>query len=98
RTGSPVPDSRFLNTGPDVVSATVTASTPRTDAFCHVAQPWSSNTQVKFSGTYPLPMRFVASATLQNLAGIPLAANYPAPSAAIAPSLGRNLSAGANTT
>jgi hypothetical protein len=76
----------------------MTASTPRTEAFCRVVPPWSANTQIKFSGTYPLPLMFMLSATLQNLPGIPDQANYVAQSAAIAPSLGRNLSAGANTT
>jgi hypothetical protein len=64
--------------------------------FCHNVQPFEGATQVKFSGAYPLPLDFQVSATYQDLPGIPVAASYTASNASIAPSLGRNLSAGAN--
>jgi hypothetical protein len=68
-------------------------------AFCHVILPWSAQTQFKFAGTYPLPWwGLQTSATFQNLAGIPIFANYVATNAQIAPSLGRNLAAGAAGT
>ena len=46
------------------------------------------------SGTFPLPHNFVASGIFQNFAGPNITASYPAPTAAIAPSLGRNLAGG----
>jgi len=61
--------------------------------FCHIAQPWSANTQVKFSAVYPLPWSFNASVVYQNLAGFPILATYVPTNADIKPSLGRNLSA-----
>ena len=75
-------------------SATNTTS-PRTSSYCHIARPWASATQVKFLVVYPLPWGLRTSATYQNIPGIPITASYPATNAEIAPSLGRNLSAGA---
>ena len=49
--------------------------------------------QVKANGSYPLPGDVVVSGTLQNVAGPVITANYTAPNAVIAPSLGRNLAA-----
>ena len=66
--------------------------------FCHVEQPWSAQTQVKFSVVYPLPYSFNASAVYQNLAGFPITATYVPTNAEIKPSLGRNLSACPNQT
>ena len=37
--------------------------------FCETTVPWGAATQVKFTGSYPLPLGFQASATLQNLPG-----------------------------
>ena len=59
--------------------------------FCHDAQPWSAGTQMKLAAIYPLPLGLRASATLQNLPGIPQGATLLATNAQIAPSLGRNL-------
>jgi len=53
---------------------------------------------VKFSGSYELPWGIVTSATYQNAAGPSITANWLATNAAIAPGLGRNLSAGATAT
>jgi len=53
---------------------------------------------VKFSGTIPLPYQFYTGITYQNLPGIPYYASFVFRNADIAPSLGRNLSAGANGT
>jgi hypothetical protein len=63
------------------------------DGFCHVREPLSSNTQVKFSVVYPLPWSFNASAVYQNLAGFPILTTYVPSNAEIKPSLGRNLAA-----
>jgi hypothetical protein len=63
-----------------------------------VVPPWSAATQIKFSGTIPLPYQFQAAVTYQNLPGIPYYGSFVFRNADIAPSLGRSLSAGANAT
>lgn len=85
---------------PQLTFAGPTAGTtgPRSDAYCKVVPPWSADTQVKFSGTIPLPYQFHTGVTYQNLPGIPYYASRVFRNADIAPSLGRNLSAGANGT
>jgi len=70
----------------------------RTNAYCDVVPPWSADTQVKVSGTIPLPYQFYTGVTYQSLPGIPYYASAVFRNADIAPSLGRNLSAGANGT
>ena len=74
--------------------STVGVQAPRSPAYCHVSPPWSAGTQVKFLFVYPLPWALQASATYQNMSGIPITAAAPFTSAQIAPSLNRNLSAG----
>src|SRR5712691_9529371 len=65
--------------------------------FCQVSPPFLAD--LKLSGSYPLPWGGVQlSATIQSSPGSPMAATYVATNAQIAPSLGRNLSAGANGT
>jgi hypothetical protein len=80
------------NTSPPTVTTGTTQ--PRTPEFCHVSPPWSAGTQVKFLLVYPLPLGLQASATYQNMSGIPVSATNPTTNAQIAPTLGRNLSAG----
>jgi hypothetical protein len=70
--------------------------TPRTEAFCDVRPPFL--TQYKFYGSYPLPWGLSASATFQSTPGPEITASYTARNSEIAPSLGRNLSSGANGT
>jgi hypothetical protein len=82
----------------------------KSDAFCHITPPWSAGTQVKVTGTYPLPAGFAVSGNFQNLPGVligsiattgttpPGAATLTYTNAEIAPSLGRNLSAGPTAT
>jgi hypothetical protein len=77
------------NTSPPVVTPGVVQ--PRTTAYCHVSPPWLAGTQVKFLLVYPLPLGLQASATYQNMAGIPVTATNPTSNALIAPSLGRNV-------
>ena len=67
--------------------------------FCKNTQPWlKGGTQLKFNAIYPLPFSFQVAATVQNLPGISVSANNTFTNAQIAPSLGRNLSAGAAGT
>jgi hypothetical protein len=53
---------------------------------------------VKFAGSYELPWGVQTSLTYQNAAGPAILSNWTATNAAIAPGLGRNLSAGATAT
>jgi hypothetical protein len=89
--GTTVTDSCYQNANPSVG---VAGTTPRTDAFCHIAPSWwDSGGQVKFSGSYPLPYDAQVSAVYQNLPGPAVTASYVVTNATIAPSLGRNLAA-----
>jgi hypothetical protein len=69
---------------------------PLSPAFCDVVTPWLF--QLKLSSTFGLPYGFRTGLTYQNIPGIPIYATYVATNAQIAPSLGRNLSAGARGT
>ena len=60
--------------------------------FCHQDTGYVS--QVKLSGSYPLPWNVHVSAAFQSLAGQPLLANGVFSSAQVRPSLGRDLSTG----
>jgi hypothetical protein len=61
--------------------------------FCEDRNPWANQTQVKLSGSYPLPYGIQTSVVFQNLPGINRTASYVATNAQIFPSLGRNLAA-----
>jgi hypothetical protein len=62
-----------------------------------VSPPYQA--QVKAFITYPLPLwNLRTSATFQSLPGPEITAQYVAPNAVIAPSLGRNLAAGSGGT
>ena len=61
--------------------------------FCRVTLPFGGQTQVKISGAYPLLWDIQASATYQDLPGIPISASYVAANAESRPFLGRNLGA-----
>jgi len=82
-----------LSTGSTVTDQCFVVDSPQQLYQCHVAQPWSANTQLKFQGVAPLPQKFQLSANFQMLPSIPQAANFAVGNAAIAPSLGRPLSA-----
>ncbi|MEP7310390.1 MAG: carboxypeptidase regulatory-like domain-containing protein [Acidobacteriota bacterium] len=82
-----------LSTGSTVTDQCFTVDSPQQLYQCHVAQPWSANTQLKFQGVAPLPRGFQLSANFQMLPSIAQAANYAASNTIIAPSLGRSLSA-----
>jgi hypothetical protein len=67
--------------------------------FCRNTAPFKGDTQIKFSGSYPLPFGFQASGAVQNLSGRPISATLSYTNNQIATSLGRNLAAcGAQTT
>jgi hypothetical protein len=72
------------------------ATAPLGGPYCHQESPFL--TQVKLQGSYTLPWSLQAAATFQSLPGQQILATYIATNAQIAPSLGRNLSAGANAT
>ena len=62
--------------------------------LCH--QDTAFESQIKLNGSYTLPrVDLLVSAVYQNVQGPTILANYNAPNAAVAPSLGRNLSGGA---
>lgn len=104
-TGSEVTDNCYDNNLPNVTplsgaqtdapgaSLLPTIQTSRTQAYCHISPPWSGNTQFKIAGYYPLPWKVQVSANYQNISPIATTAIQTVSDAAIAPSLGRNLSA-----
>ncbi|MET0216285.1 MAG: carboxypeptidase regulatory-like domain-containing protein [Vicinamibacterales bacterium] len=89
--GRAVTDNCYQNDDPSLLGQNAVATYPRTDAFCHLAPPWSAGTQVKLMAVYPLPWNIQTSAVYQNSPGIPITAQYVVSNAAIVPSLGRNL-------
>jgi hypothetical protein len=80
------------------VTASTTVGNVQSSDMCHVETPFL--TQVKLFAIYNVPkVGMAVAATLQNLPGPLIAANYIATNAVIQPSLGRPLSGGvANTT
>jgi hypothetical protein len=72
-------------------------TSPQTQAFCDIRPPFQPNIKALF--VYPLPWwDLQTSAAFQSLPGPNITATYTATNAMIAPSLGRNLSAGVNGT
>ena len=61
--------------------------------FCKVTLPFAGQTQVKVSGAYPLKWDIQASATYQDLPGIPVTASYVVSNAELRAGLGRNFGA-----
>jgi hypothetical protein len=64
--------------------------------YCRVSPPLQ--TQLKVTAAYPLPWKMSLSAAFQSVPGRQITASYAVPGSQIAPSLGRNLAAGANAT
>ena len=100
-TGRTVWDNCFVTDNPQfatIVHITGGIGSREVDQrFCHEKQGLLPNLQVKFHGSVPLPGDVMMSATYVNVAGQQILADFPATSAAIAPSLGRPLSGGART-
>jgi hypothetical protein len=86
-----------IDTGRTVQDSCFVIDSPQELLNCRNERPWRENTQVKVNGMYPLPAGFEVSGVFQNVAGYEILANYPAPNAVVAPSLGRNLSGAART-
>jgi hypothetical protein len=98
RLGSRAQFGGGVDTGRTVADNCFVVDSPQQLLNCHVVTPFKAQTQVKVFGSYPLPGAFVVSGTFQNIPGIPIAANYAATNAQIAPSLGRDLAAGVRGT
>src|SRR5262249_14959688 len=103
--GHEVTDNCFLSNLPNVSNQSANAipqipgvlTQAARPGFCHVAPPFQP--QAKAFITYPLPWWGIrTSATCQSLPGPEIDASYVATNQQIAPSLGRNLSAGVNGT
>jgi hypothetical protein len=90
----------FSQDDPSLTPSTLTSivvQTGRSLLDCDVKMPWQ--TQFKMYGVYPLPWAgLTISAAFQSQPGPEITATYSATNAQIAPSLGRNLSAGATGT
>jgi hypothetical protein len=85
-----------VNSGQTVINNCQVIDSPQqgsTSQFCETTEPWVGQTQVKLSGSYPLPWDSQISAVFQNIPGFPLLATRAFTNAEVAPSLGRNLSA-----
>jgi hypothetical protein len=93
RLGSGVVLGGSVTTGRTVNDTCFVVDSPQQLLNCHVVTPFKATTLVKAHASYPFPGDFVANAVFQNVSGISYNADYPAPNAAIAPSLGRNLAA-----
>ena len=86
-----------LNWGRTKTSACFVVDSPGAMRFCDITPPLQPN--ATFSGFVPLPwFGLMTSATYRNFPGAQITATYQATNAQIAPSLGRNLSSGANGT
>jgi hypothetical protein len=84
--------------GTPAASSGTSFTAPRNGNFCHTVNPWAKQTQYKMAFNLPLPFDLAMSGTYQNLPGLNDNATLSYTSAQIAPSLGRQLSAGANAT
>lgn len=80
-------DGRTENNGCYVINS------PQQLLFCDVKPPFQPN--IRFSGNYPLPWGLDIGVIYANLPGPQITATYSARNAQIAPSLGRNVAAGA---
>ena len=81
-----------FDTGRTATDNCLVIDSPQQLLNCRQTFGFSPQAQAKFFGSYPLPKNFIVSGTFQNVGGLPYEANYAVANAAIAPSLGRNLS------
>lgn len=103
--GRAVTDTCFANRFPQITGmmsgGTVTALGLRDDNYCtdDGQSLWNgAGSQVKLQVVYPLPYQFMLAATYKHLPGIPVGGFVTYTNAAVAPVLGRNLSACAAPT
>ena len=86
-----------INVGRTKTSACFVVDSPGALRFCEINPPFQPN--ATFVGFYPLPWwGLLTSATYRNYPGTQITATYQVTNAQILPSLGRNLSSGANGT
>ena len=88
----------LFGTGSSASGQAVGETAPRMQNYCDIVTPWSAQMQFKLLGMYPLPWNSRVSANFGSYSGPPEQALQAVPNAQIAPSLGRNLAAGANGT
>jgi hypothetical protein len=93
RLGSALQFGGGIDWGRTVTDRCFVVDSPQQLLNCRVETPFSAQTQAKLYATYSLPHGVIVSGTFQNVPGIEITANYPAPNDQIAPSLGRNLAA-----
>jgi hypothetical protein len=86
-----------IDTGRTVYDSCFVIDSPQDLLYCHNERPFKESTQIKLNGSYALPADFEMSGVVQNLPGVEILANYPAATAVIAQSLGRNLAGGARS-
>jgi hypothetical protein len=92
-TGATSRDTCYQNDLPNILAQDTLATSPRTDAFCHLSPSWSGGTQFKAAVVYPIVWGLQVSANYQNIAAIPEIANAVYTNAAVATTLGRSLAA-----
>jgi hypothetical protein len=85
-----------MNAGRTETNNCFVVNSPQQLLYCDLKPPFQP--QVKFLGSYPLPWDLQVSAAFQSLPGPQITASQTVTNAQIAPSLGRNLSAGVNGT
>lgn len=86
-----------MNWGRTKTNACFVVDSPGALRFCEITPPFQPN--ATFSGFVPLPwLGLMLSATYRNFPGPQITATHQATNAEIAPTLGRNLSNGANGT
>ena len=91
-----------VDTGTTLNERCFVVDSPQELLYCRIRRPFSAQTQLKLHAAYTLPYEIVISGIFRNEAALRTAAggevlsieaNYAAPNAIIAPSLGRNLAA-----
>ena len=102
-TGRTVEDNCFVVDAPGLnnynaqtFGVSIPANTETTvdgENICRTVKPLRGTSSVKVYASVPLPFDIIVSGMLNNLPGITKEANFRAPNALIAPSLGRNLAA-----
>ena len=82
-----------FDTGRTVSDSCFIVNSPQDLLNCQIVKPFSSQTQIKLNGSYPLPAGFMVGAIFQNVSGPPADVIYAASTSEIFPLLKRNLAA-----